>query len=140
MTQVCVNGAQVQLQPQGPQQLIPPTSSIPAMAQNKLTVDGRAVLVPADIQAWAATYTAAYVNPPYVGGQVQGSTVQISALATRASSMGQMAVLQSTQVILTVNVTKKATQPFPPFQEDSISQFPVQVIFTNPGQIKLTSV
>ena len=139
MTQVCVNGAQVQLQPMGPQQLIPPISSIPAMAQNKLTVGGKAVLVPADIQAWAASYTAAYINPPYVGGQVQGSTAQISALATRTSSMGQMAVLQSTQIILTVNVTTKATEPISGSQ-DSVSQFPVQVIFTNPGQIKLTSV
>ena len=139
MTQACVNGAQVQLQPLGPQQLIPPTSVIPAMAQNRLTVDGKAVLVPTDIQTWAASYTAAYINPPYVGGQVQGSTVQISALATRASSVGQMAVLQSTQIILTVNVTTKATEPISGSQ-DSVSQFPVQVIFTNPGQIKLASV
>ena len=139
MTQVCVNGAQVQLQPLGPQQLIPPTSAIPALAQNKLAVDGKAVLVPADIQAWAASYTAAYINPPYVGGQVQGSTAQISALATRTSSVGQMTVLQSTQIILTVNVTTKATDPITANQ-DSVSQFPVQVIFTNPGQIKLTSV
>ena len=139
MTQACVNGAQVQLQPQGPQQLIPPISSIPAITQNKLAVDGKAVLVPADIQAWAASYTAAYVNPPYVGGQVQGSTVQISAQATRTTSMEQMVVLQSTQIILTVNVTSKATDPITANQ-DSVSQFPVQVIFTNPGQLKLTSV
>ena len=46
MTQVCVNGAQVQLQPMGPQQLIPPTSMIPAFIQNLLTVDGLALLVP----------------------------------------------------------------------------------------------
>ena len=139
MTQACVNGAQVQLQPRGPQQLIPPISSIPAITQNKLAVDGKAVLVPADIQAWAASYTAAYVNPPYVGGQVQGSTVQISAQATRTTSMEQMVVLQSTQIILTVNVTSKATDPITANQ-DSVSQFPVQVIFTNPGQLKLTSV
>ena len=139
MTQVCVNGAQVQLQPQGPQQLIPPISSIPAIAQYKLTVGGQAALVPADIQAWAASYTAAYVNPPYVGGQVQGSTAQISAQATKTTGMGQTAILQSTQIILTVNVTTKATDPILATQ-DPVSQFPVQVIFTNPGQIKLTSV
>ena len=139
MTQVCVNGAQVQLQPQGPQQLIPPISSIPALAQNKLTVGGKAVLVPADIQAWAASYTAAYVNPPYVGGQVQGSTAQISAQATKTTGMGQTAILQSTQIILTVNVTAKATEPVAG-TPDPVSQFPVKVIFTNPGQIELTSV
>ena len=139
MTQVCVNGAQVQLQPMGPQQLIPPTSSIPATAQNKLTVGGKAALVPADIQAWAASYTAAYVNPPYVGGQVQGSTAQISAQATRTTGMGQPVILQSTQIILTVSVTTKATD-LNSGNQDSVSQFPVQVIFTNPGQIKLTSV
>lgn len=139
MTQVCVNGAQVQLQPMGPQQLIPPTSSIPAMAQNKLTVGGKAALVPADIQAWAASYTAAYINPPYVGGQVQGSTAQISAQATKTTGMGQPAIVQSTQIILTVNVTTKATEPVGGTQ-DPVPQFPVQVIFTSPGQIKLTSV
>ena len=93
----------------------------------------------ADIQAWAASYTAAYVNPPYVGGQVQGSTAQISAQATKTTGMQQTAILQSTQIILTVNVTTKATEPVGGTQ-DSVSQFPVQVIFTNPGQIKLTSV
>ena len=139
MIQVCVNGAQVQLQPLGPQQLIPPTSAIPAMVQNKLTVDGKAVLLPADIRAWAASYTAAYINPPYVGGQVQGSAVQINGLAARTTSTEQMVVLQSTQIILTVNITTKATEPVSGSQ-DSVSQFPVQVSFTNPGQIKLTSV
>ena len=139
MTLVCVNGAQVQLQPMGPQQLIPPTSMIPALTQNKLAVDGLALLVPADVQAWAASFTAAYVNPPYVGGQVQGSTVQISAPASKTSTMGQMALLQTTQIVLTVNVTTKATEPVSG-QQDSVSQFPVQVIFTNPGQVKLDSV
>ena len=139
MTQVCVNGAQVQLQPMGPQQLIPPTSMIPAFIQNLLTVDGLALLVPADIQAWAASFTAAYISPPYVGGQVQGSTVQVSGVASKTSTMGQMALLQSTQLILTVNVTTKATEPISA-QQDSVSQFPVQVTITNPGQVKLASL
>ena len=139
MTQVCVNGAQVQLQPMGPQQLIPPTSMIPAFTQNLLTVDGLALLVPADIQAWAASFTAAYISPPYVGGQVQGSTVQVSGVASKTSTMGQMALLQSTQLILTVNITTKATEPISG-QQDSVSQFPVQVTITNPGQVKLASL
>lgn len=127
------------MQPLGPQQLLPPVSTIPALAQNRLTVDGRAVLLPADIDAWAVSYTAAYVNPPYVGGQVQGSAAQISALATRTSCEEQTVVLQSAQIILTVNVTTKATEPV--FgNQDSVSQFPVQVVFTNPGQIKLASL
>ena len=139
MTQVCVNGAQVQLQPGGPQQLLAPTSMIPALTQNGLAVDGLALLVPADVQAWAASFTAAYANPPYVGGQVQGSAVQISTPASKTSTMGQMALLQTTQIILTVNVTTKATEPISG-QQDPVSQFPVQVIFTNPGQVKLTSL
>ena len=139
MTLVCVNGAQVQLQPMGPQQLIPPTSIIPALTQNRSAVDGQALLVPTDVQAWAASFTAAYANPPYVGGQVQGSTVQISAPAGKTSTMGQMALLQTTQIVLTVNVTMKATEPASG-QQDTVSQFPVQVIFSNPGQVKLTSV
>ena len=133
MSYVCVNGAQVQLQPLGPQQLMPPTSIIPAQAQRALAVDGRPALVAADIQAWAASYTAAYANPPYAGGQVQGSTVQISGLASATSTMGQMVLLQGTQVVLTVNVTTKATDPATGSQ-DTVSQFPVQVIFANPGQ------
>ena len=138
MSYVCVNGAQVQLQPLGSQQLSPPSSIIPARAQSVLAVDGRAALVPADIQAWAASYTAAYANPPYVGGQVQGSTVQVSGLAAATSTMGQMVVLQGTQVVLTVNVTAKAKDPATG-SEDTVSQFPVQVIFADTGQVKVVS-
>ena len=139
MTHVCVNGAQVQLQPLGPQQLIPPTSIIPAQFQNVLAVDGRPALVPADIQAWAASYTAAYANPPYTGGQVQGSTVLISGLAAATSTMSQMVLLQSSQLVLTVNVTTKAKDPVSG-NEDTVSQFPVQAIFTSAGQVKLVSM
>ena len=139
MTYVCVNGAQVQLQPLGPQQLMPPTSIIPAQFQNVLAVDGRPALVAADIQAWAASYTAAYANPPYTGGQVQGSTVLISGLATATSTMSQMVLLQSSQLVLTVNVTTKARDPVSG-SEDTVSQFPVQAIFTNTGQVKLVSL
>lgn len=138
MSYVCVDGAQVQLQPQGPQQLLPPSGIIPAQMQRVLAVDGRAALVAADIQAWAASYTAAYANPPYTGGQVQGSTVQISGLATATSTMGQMVVLQSTHVVLTVNVTAKAKDPATG-SEDTVSQFPVQVIFANTGQVTVVS-
>lgn len=138
MSLVCVNGAQVQLQPLGPQQLMPPTSIIPARTQTVLSAGGRAALVPADIQAWAASFTAAYVNSPYVGGQVQGGAVQVIGPATRTTALGQMLLLHSTQAVMTVNVTKKAIDPVAG-TEDAVSQFPVQVIFTQAGQIKLSS-
>lgn len=138
MRHVCVNGTQVQLRPAGAQQLIPPTSIIPAQAQYLLAVDGKTALVPADIQAWAMSYTAAYANPPFTGGQVQGSAVQISGPAGNTSTTGQMVLLQSTQIILVVNVTTKAKDPVSG-SEDSVSQFPVQVIITDTGQLKLVS-
>ena len=138
MTLMCVNGAQVQLQPMGPQQLIPPVSVIPAQAQNKLAVDGRAALVPADIQTWAASFTAAYVNASFAGGQVQGGAVQVIAPANRTSAMGQVPLVQTTRIIMTVNVTSKAVDPIG--NQDPVSQFPVQVTFTDPGQVKLDTI
>lgn len=135
MPQVCVDGAQVKIEPQTGEILVTKTSSIPAVTQKKVMIDNKAVLLEDDIKQWAISYMSNYDFSSFKAGvlAIQGSPVVVKLAIKSVSPTGW--VTKDTEVTLQAMAGPPAADSTGSADGDPVAT--LKVTFTNTGQTKL---
>jgi len=99
---------------------------------NTMKIDGKSILLEADLADWLSGYQTAYDHSSYSGGKAQGDAItSISNLTTKTFSSAQV-VKGDTVIKGTLKVTAPATDS--KGSKDPVSTINVTIKITDPAQ------
>lgn len=132
MPLICIDGTTVSISVDGPQKIAKTSDTVPSSTMNTMKIDGKSVLLEADLADWLSGYQTAYDHSSYSGGKAQGGSITgISKLTSKTFSSAQV-VKTDTVIKGTLKVTKPATGS--KNSKDPVSTINVTIKIADPAQ------
>ena len=89
MPLICIDGTTVSITVDGPQKIAKTSDTVATSTMNTMKIDGKSILLEADLADWLSGYQTAYDHSSYSGGKAQGDAITgISNLTTKPKPCG----------------------------------------------------
>jgi hypothetical protein len=132
MPLICIDVTTVSITVDGPQTIAKTSDTVATSTMNTMKIDGKSILLEADLADWLSGYQTAYDHSSYSGGKAQGDAItSISNLTTKTFSSAQV-VKGDTVIKGTLKVTAPATDS--KGSKDPVSTINVTIKITDPAQ------
>ena len=132
MPLICIDGTTVSITVDGPQKIAKTSDTVATSTMNTMKIDGKSILLEADLADWLSGYQTDYDHSSYSGGKAQGDSITgISNLTTKTFSSAQV-VKADTVIKGTLKVTAPATDS--KGSKDPVSTINVTIKITDPAQ------